>query len=89
MLTAMAGTFLYTWLFNSTGGSLLLVMLLHAASNAASGLMNRLVPAALALVEPLRTLVDDGWLNVIAFGLAVNCASKWRGFCTCDGGIGR
>jgi membrane protease YdiL (CAAX protease family) len=69
LLTALAATFLYTWLFNNTGGSLLLAMLLHASSNAASGLMNRLVPTDLALGEPLRTLVSDGWLNVVAFGL--------------------
>jgi membrane protease YdiL (CAAX protease family) len=70
LLTAVAVTFLYTWLFNNTRGSLLLAMLLHAASNAASGLMNRLVPADLPLGEPLRTLVEGGWLNVVAFGLA-------------------
>jgi hypothetical protein len=45
-------------------------MLRHAASYAASGLMNRLVPADLPLGEPLRTLVNDGWLNVVAFGAA-------------------
>jgi membrane protease YdiL (CAAX protease family) len=70
MLTAVAGTFLYTWVYNGARGSLLLVMLLHASSNAASGLMNRLVPADLPLGEPLRTLVNDGWLNVVAFGAA-------------------
>jgi membrane protease YdiL (CAAX protease family) len=69
VLTAVAATFLYTWVFNRTGGSVLLTMLLHGASNAASGLLNRLVPAELPLDGWLRALVNQGWLNVIAFGL--------------------
>jgi membrane protease YdiL (CAAX protease family) len=69
LLTAVAVTLLFTWLFNNTGGSVLLAMLLHAANNAASGLMNRLVPRDLSLGEPLRTLVEGGWLNVVALGL--------------------
>jgi uncharacterized protein len=36
LLTAVAGTLLYTWLFNHTGGSVLLAMHTHAAGNAAT-----------------------------------------------------
>lgn len=68
MLTAVAAAYLYTWVFNGTGGSVLLVMFLHGASNAASGLMNRLVPADLSPGGWLGTLVEGGWLNVLAFG---------------------
>ncbi len=38
-----ASAFLYTWVYNRTGGSVLLAMLLHAAQNAATGLPRRLV----------------------------------------------
>ncbi len=69
-LTAVAATFLYTWVFNNTGGSVLLAMLLHGASNAASGLMNRLVPNELPLDGWARVLVEGGWLNALAFGAA-------------------
>lgn len=70
VLTAVAATFLYTWVFNRSGGSVLLAMLLHASGNAASGLMNRLVPAELPLDGWERALVEGGWLNALAFGLA-------------------
>jgi uncharacterized protein len=36
--------FILTWVYNNTKGSLLLVMLLHAAQNASSGLVTHLVP---------------------------------------------
>ncbi len=70
ILTAVAATVLYTWVFNYTGGSVLLAILLHASGNAASGLMNRLVPAELPLGGWARALVEGGWLNALAFGAA-------------------
>jgi hypothetical protein len=36
VLTAAAGTFIYTWVFNNTRGSVWMAMVLHASSNAAS-----------------------------------------------------
>jgi membrane protease YdiL (CAAX protease family) len=36
MLTAVFATVIYTWVYNNTGGSILLAILLHATSNAAS-----------------------------------------------------
>jgi uncharacterized protein len=68
MLTAIAATFLYTWVFNNTGGSILLAMFLHASGNAASGVLNQLVPEDAAYSGWTAFLVDDGWVNVIAFG---------------------
>ena len=68
-LTAVAVTFLYTWVANRTGGSVLPAILLHASGNASSGLLNRLVPAQLPLDGWARTFVADGWLATLAFGL--------------------
>jgi membrane protease YdiL (CAAX protease family) len=39
---------LYTWIFNSTGGSVLLVMILHAVTNASTGPLLRSIPEAAA-----------------------------------------
>jgi uncharacterized protein len=69
MLTAIAATFIYTWVFNNTGGSILLAMFLHASGNAASGVLNQLVPEDEAYSGWTAFLVDDGWVNVIAFGI--------------------
>jgi membrane protease YdiL (CAAX protease family) len=68
MLTAIAATFIYTWVFNNTGGSILLAMFLHASGNAASGLLNQLIPEDEEYSGWTALLVDDGWINVIAFG---------------------
>ncbi len=69
VLTAAAGTFIYTWVFNNTRGSVWIAMLLHASSNAASNLVGSLIPKDVELNGWQRVL-DAGWLNVIAFGLA-------------------
>jgi membrane protease YdiL (CAAX protease family) len=68
VLTATAGTFIYTWVFNHTQGSLLIAVLVHASSNAASQLMARLVPAEAFLPAPFQWL-SMGWLNTIIFTL--------------------
>ena len=68
MLTAVAASFLYTWVFNSARGSILIVMILHAASNAATGVMNELIPEEETYSGLTHYLVEDAWLNVIAFG---------------------
>jgi uncharacterized protein len=44
LVGTLAVAFVYTWLFNNTGGSILLVALLHAAINMSSGLVLDLVP---------------------------------------------
>lgn len=35
VLTAIGGTFIYSWLFNNTNGSVWMAMVLHSSSNAA------------------------------------------------------
>lgn len=72
LLTAVAGTFMYTFLFNRTGGSVLLAMLMHAASNAASQYLTALLEQSgqtLPRDGVAGLLVGDGWLNVLAYGV--------------------
>lgn len=66
VLTAVAGTFIYTWIFNNTGGSVWIAMLLHSSSNAASKLVSELVPTDVELTGWMKML-ESGWINVIAF----------------------
>lgn len=73
ILTAVAATFLYTWIFNRTSGSVLLAMLTHAASNAASQWLTILIDqSGLALPQTglAGRLVGDYWINVFAYGAA-------------------
>ena len=44
LVLTIASAFIYTWVFNNTGGSILLAALLHAAINMGSGLVTGLVP---------------------------------------------
>ena len=44
LVGTLAVAFVYTWVFNNTGGSILLAALLHAAINMSSGLVLDLVP---------------------------------------------
>lgn len=45
-------TILYTWIFNATGGSLLIILLLHTASNTAFGVLPMLPEAASGSLRP-------------------------------------
>jgi len=68
VLTAAAGTFIYTWVFNNTRGSIWIAMLLHSSSNAASSLIGQLIPKDVEPAGWFATL-GPGWLNVIIFGI--------------------
>jgi membrane protease YdiL (CAAX protease family) len=66
VLTAAAGTFIYTWVFNNTRGSVWMAMVLHASSNAASQLVGTLIPKDMPLTGWMKVL-ESGWINVIIF----------------------
>ncbi len=71
LLTALGITFIYTWLFNRTSQSTLIVVLFHAASNVASQWLIALVEqGAVVLPEAglAGWLISNGWLNVLAYG---------------------
>ena len=73
MLTAAFATVIYTWVYNHTAGSILLAILLHASSNAATQWLTTLIQTAGLQVPQAGLggyLASSGWINVIAYGLA-------------------
>jgi membrane protease YdiL (CAAX protease family) len=70
--TVMAATFLYSWIFNNTGGSLLIAILVHAGANASSSLLSTLVPDDPALSGWKATIYHSSWnlANLIPFAIA-------------------
>jgi membrane protease YdiL (CAAX protease family) len=66
--TAIAGSFLYTWVYNKTGGNVWIVIVLHASGNAAVKLLSELIPQDVAFSGWLEVL-NSGWINLIAFGV--------------------
>ena len=68
VLTAVAASFLYTWVFNNTGGNVWIAIVLHSSGNAAVKLTSELIPQDVVLSGWLKVL-DSGWLNLIAFGI--------------------
>ena len=73
ILTAVGATFLYTWVFNHTAGSVLLAMLTHAAGNAAVQWLTALIEQS-GIAQPAGGmggwLIDSGWLNALAYSVA-------------------
>lgn len=71
LLQVLCSTFLYTWMYNRTRGSLLIMLLFHTASNAAMGLLpilpldngGRMRPLWLVVALLLFVLVPALWFN--------------------------
>ncbi len=73
LFVAIAATFLYTWIFNHSRGSVLLATLTHGCSNAAGGLLALLIPAQLVVSGWAQPFVYGGWHadNIVIFGAVV------------------
>jgi len=59
ILTAIGGVFLYNWVFNNARGSVLIAILMHASGNAASRLLEEIIPQEDGLATPLQSLSVD------------------------------
>jgi membrane protease YdiL (CAAX protease family) len=68
VLTAIAATFLYTWVYNGSRGNVWIAIVLHASGNAATQLTSELIPKDAELTGLLKML-DSGWINFIAFSI--------------------
>jgi uncharacterized protein len=71
LFVAIAATFLYTWIFNHTRGSVLLATLTHGFGDAGGGLAGLLIPAQLVVGGWAAPIVNGNWqgMNVIVFGV--------------------
>ena len=71
LISAIALTFLFTWIFNHTKGSVLLATLTHACSNGAQNVLVLLIPAQLVVSGWAAPIVNGSWqgVNVISFGV--------------------
>jgi membrane protease YdiL (CAAX protease family) len=56
-ISIVAGAFIYTWLYNSTQGSILLVALLHVSENLFGALISEVSPVAYALLNCVVAIV--------------------------------
>jgi membrane protease YdiL (CAAX protease family) len=71
LFVAIAATFLYTWIFNHSRGSVLIATLTHGCGDAAGALLALLIPAQLVVSGWAQPFVYGGWqgMNVIIFGI--------------------
>lgn len=70
LFVAIASTFLYTWIFNHTKGSVLIATLTHGCSDASGSLLVLLIPVHLVISGWAQPFLYSSWqaTNVIIFG---------------------
>ena len=77
LLTVVAIAILITWVYNHTGGSLLLCMLVHSSVNAAqAGLVNPLVPSAAH--SNVSALLAFGLVAMVLLLVTRGASATWR-----------
>jgi membrane protease YdiL (CAAX protease family) len=67
LVSSVAFSVVMTWVYNRTGGSLLLMILLHSSSNAALSVGARVLPAEVP--AGLAGLVYGGWIPALTYVL--------------------
>ena len=71
LFTAIAATFLFTWIFNHTKGNVLLATLTHGCGDATTNVLVLLIPAQLVVSGWAAPIANGNWngVNVITFGV--------------------
>jgi hypothetical protein len=72
LVSSVAFSIVMTWVYNNTRGSLLLMIVLHASSNAALSVGTRVLPANLP--AGLNTFVYGGWIPALTYTLLAGMA---------------
>ena len=81
LTVSVFATFIYTWVTNHARQSILIATLVHAGSNAATGLLTQLVELPYAGDPRVEWLLQENRLNVLIFGaaaLALLAATRGR-----------
>ena len=71
----------YTWIFNSTGGSVLMAMILHAVTNASTGSLWRAIPEASTTLSSTNVYLFQAavlWVAAIALVLVYGASNLSR-----------
>lgn len=68
LVSSVAFSFVMTWVYNNTRGSILLMILLHASSNATLALGALVLPPDLP--APVSAFVGNGWIPAVTYSLA-------------------
>ena len=67
ILSGMAFSIIATWVYNSTRGSILLMILLHSSSNAAISIGSRVLPTNLS--DGMNSFVYGGWIPAVTYSI--------------------